>query len=82
MQVQMQKWGNSLAVRVPKAIVEDAKLSAGDALEIDVDEQGVVRLQRASKVPTLAKLVAGITPENRYAELPWGPETEREAVEW
>ena len=82
MQVHMQKWGNSLAVRVPNAIVKDAKLAAGDTLEIDVDEQGVVRFQRASKVPTLAQLVAGITPENCYAEISWGPETEREAVEW
>jgi antitoxin MazE len=82
MQVQMQKWGNSLAVRVPKAIAKDAKLAAGDSLEIDVDEQGVLRLQRASKVPTLAQLVAKITPENRYAEVSWGAETKREAVEW
>lgn len=82
MQVQMQKWGNSLAVRVPKAIVEDAKLAVGDQLEIEVDAQGVVRLQRLSEVPSLAQLVARITPENRYAELDWGPETTREAVEW
>ncbi len=82
MRVQIQKWGNSLAVRVPKAIVEDARLAVGDTLEIDVDKQGVVRLQRMSKVPSLAQLVAGITPENRYAEISWGRETEREAAEW
>lgn len=67
MQVQMQKWGNSLAVRVPKAIVEDAKLAVGDQLEIEVDAQGMVRLQRLSEVPTLAQLAARITPENLFA---------------
>ncbi len=82
MQVQMQKWGNSLAVRVPKVIAEDAKLRAGDKLVMNVDEQGVLRLQKASKVPTLAQLVAKITPENRYDEVSWGRETKREAVEW
>jgi antitoxin component of MazEF toxin-antitoxin module len=39
-------------------------------------------LHRAGKLPTLAELVAQITPENRYAEISPGPETGREAVEW
>ncbi len=82
MQVQMQKWGNSLAVRVPKVIAEDAKLRAGDKLVMNVDEQGVLRLQKASKLPTLAQLVAKITPENRYDEVSLGRETKREVVEW
>ncbi len=82
MQVQMQKWGNSLAVRVPKSIAEDAKFALGEKLEINVDASGVVRLQRSVTTPTLAQLVAQINPENHYAEVGWGPETAREAVEW
>jgi hypothetical protein len=34
MQTQMVKWGNSLAVRIPKAVVEEARLKEGDSLEI------------------------------------------------
>ena len=82
MQVQMQKWGNSLAVRMPKSIAEDAKFALGEKLDIDVDANGVVRLRRSVAIPTLAQLVAQISPENRYAELSWGQETAREAVEW
>lgn len=82
MRAQMLKWGNSLAVRIPKPIANDAKLREGDSLEIEVAAEGAVKLQRIGKVPTLAQLVAKITPENRYSEVSTGPEVGKEAVEW
>jgi antitoxin MazE len=82
MQAQVLKWGNSLAVRIPKPIADDARLQLGDPLEIAVAADGVVQMHRIGEVPTLAQLVAQITPENRYAEIPLGPEIGREAVEW
>jgi antitoxin MazE len=82
MRAQVLKWGNSLAVRIPKSIAEAAGLKAGDPLEIEVADQGAVQLSRVGKIPTLAKLVAQITAENRYAEIEAGPEVGREAVEW
>ncbi|MGH9604871.1 MAG: AbrB/MazE/SpoVT family DNA-binding domain-containing protein [Terracidiphilus sp.] len=82
MRAQMLKWGNSLAVRIPKPIADDAKLREGDALEIEVAAEGAVKLQRIGKVPTLAQLVSQITPENRYSEVSAAREVGREAVEW
>ncbi|MGA2170568.1 MAG: AbrB/MazE/SpoVT family DNA-binding domain-containing protein [Terracidiphilus sp.] len=82
MQGQVLKWGNSLAVRIPKAVAEDAHLQAGDALEIAVNTDGLVQLHRVDGVPTLAQMVAQITPENRYAEVSLGPEIGREVIEW
>ena len=32
--MQVSKWGNSLAVRLPRAVVEALKLKAGDEIEI------------------------------------------------
>ena len=32
--MQVSKWGNSLAVRLPKALVEDLGLKPGDVLEV------------------------------------------------
>jgi antitoxin MazE len=81
MRAQMLKWGNSLAVRIPKPVAEEANLKAGDAIEIEVAE-GSVQLFRVGNVPTLAQLVSQITPENRYPELSTGPEVGKEAVEW
>ena len=82
MQAQVVRWGNSLAVRIPKAVAEDARLQQGDPVEIAVAADGVVQMHRVGKVPTLAQLVAQSTPENRYAEVSVGPEIGREAVEW
>ena len=82
MKAQMLKWGNSLAVRIPKPVADQAKLKAGDALEIEVAGEGAVQVHRVGKVPTLAQLVAQITPENRYDEIPAGPEVGKELVEW
>ncbi len=82
MRAQILKWGNSLAVRIPKPIAEEAKLKAGDPMEIQIAEPGSVQLHRVEKIPTLAQLVSGITPENRYPEISAGPEVGKEAVEW
>jgi antitoxin MazE len=76
------KWGNSLALRIPKPVAEEANLKEGDAIEIEVGNQGAIELLRVGKVPTLAQLVSQITTENRYAELSTGPEAGNEAVEW
>ena len=82
MRAQVLKWGNSLAVRIPKSVAEDARFAAGDSLEIAVGADGMVQLQRVGAMPTLAQMVAQITPENRYAEVSVGAETGKEVVEW
>lgn len=82
MRGRVVKWGNSLAVRVPKTIADEARLKAGDSVEIEVDDSGSVQLYRRSKIPTLAQLVSQITPENRYEEVRTGPAVGRESIEW
>ena len=82
MKTQIVKWGNSLAVRIPKAVIEEAKLREGDALEIEAPAEGRVELRRPSKIPSLAQLVSQITPENRYGEISFGAEVGKEVVEW
>jgi antitoxin MazE len=81
MKAQLVKWGNSLAVRIPKPIIEEARLQEGDFLEIEAGD-GQIELRRATKIPTLAQLVSQITQENRYSEISTGPEVGKERVEW
>lgn len=81
MKARMVKWGNSLAVRIPKAVVERARLKEGDSLEIESSE-GQIEIRRVGRVPTLNQLVSQITPENRYAEVSTGAETGKEVIEW
>jgi len=82
MKAQMVKWGNSLAVRIPKPVVEKARLKEGDSLEVEAAAEGLVELRRPGKVPTLAQLVSQMTPENRYGEISTGAEVGKEVVEW
>jgi antitoxin MazE len=82
MKVQMVKWGNSLAVRIPKPVTDKARLKEGDILEVEASADGQIELRRARKVPTLAQLVAQITPQNRYGEISSGAARGKESVEW
>ncbi|HZQ69678.1 MAG TPA: AbrB/MazE/SpoVT family DNA-binding domain-containing protein [Terriglobales bacterium] len=78
---QVVKWGNSLAVRIPKAVAEEAHMQEGDALVIRAAGDRI-ELRHAKVIPTLEELVARITPENRYQETDWGPDRGKEKVEW
>lgn len=78
---QLAKWGNSLAVRIPKAVAEQVCLQEGDSIVIEALE-GRIELRPAERIPTLEELVAQITPENRHKETDWGPDRGKEIVEW
>ncbi|PYX37338.1 MAG: hypothetical protein DMG81_14365 [Acidobacteria bacterium] len=74
---RIMKWGNSQAVRIPKRVMEQARLREGAELEIRV-EAGRITLEPANSALTLESLVARITPENQHHELSWGKPVGRE----
>ena len=76
---RLTKWGNSLAVRIPRPAVEKAGLHEGDRLDLSVGEDGCVVLRPAKRKPTLSDLLAGITDQNRHAEADFGGPAGREA---
>jgi len=78
---QIVKWGNSLAIRIPKPIAEKAGVEEGDPVILEA-AKGQIKLVRSDRIPTLKELVAQITPENRYEEISTGPERGKEIVEW
>lgn len=66
------KWGNSLAVRIPQAIVTEARLAEGDRLSFDLAGDGSIMLRSRRRKYSLTQLVAGIRPGNRHRETDWG----------
>ena len=79
---QIVKWGNSLAVRIPKPVAEEAGVREGDAITIEA-RAGRIQLRRSQRgVPSLAKLVAQITKGNRYEEVRTGAARGKEKVDW
>lgn len=76
---QVSRWGNSLAVRIPRQVAEEAGLREGDAVAIAVESQGSVAIRSVSAPPTLSDLVSRITPENQHREEDWGDRVGAEA---
>jgi antitoxin MazE len=69
---QLARWGNSLAVRLPRRIVESARLREGDPLKLSVGKDGAVVMRPTRRVYRLQELLSGITPKNRHDETDWG----------
>jgi antitoxin MazE len=72
MRSQLTRWGNSVALRVPKRILENAQLTEGEEIELTVTKPGVISLRAAKKKLTLEALLAGVTEENLHRETDWG----------
>ena len=68
----VSKWGNSLAVRIPRAIVTEARLAEGDRLSFDLVGDGTIVLRSRRRKYSLDQLVAAIKPGNRHNENGWG----------
>jgi antitoxin MazE len=57
--MQVGKWGNSLAVRLPAAVVEALQLQEGDEIEIEVADPRTFRVARdTSREEAIAALRA------------------------
>jgi antitoxin MazE len=78
MRAKAQKWGNSLAVRIPKAIADQVGVVEEDELEIEA-EAGVIRLRRARRDPSLEELLQGVSAENLHDETDFGRAEGRES---
>ena len=72
MPVTLQRWGNSLGVRIPRPLLDQLGLREGAQVDIRIEGERLV-IARAPRRPTLDELLAGMTRENRPEELDWGP---------
>jgi antitoxin MazE len=73
MQTKIQKWGNSLAVRIAKSMAEELRLEPDSPVEIRVEEGRLTILPLSKPVFDLETLLAEIKPENLHAEIDSGP---------
>ena len=78
MKTTAQKWGNSLAIRVPKSVAMQVGLKAQDDLEIEVQDGNVVLKPQLRRVYHLEDLVKRITSKNLHSELGTGIPVGRE----
>ena len=78
MHVRVQKWGNSLAVRIPKPLAEDAEVKEGTVLNLAVSEGKVVATPIQKKRPSLKQLLAKVNKKNLHGEIASSPAVGRE----
>jgi antitoxin MazE len=67
MATTVQKWGNSLGIRVPKAVAEQVKLRRGTEIEFDTSG-GVLIVRPRRRKYTLAQLLSQCRGRNPHGE--------------
>ena len=79
MNTKIQKWGNSLALRIPKAFASQAHLTRGSVVDLEVvDERLIVQPARRGAYG-LDGLLAGVSKKNLHSEVQAAPVVGREA---
>ena len=78
MQTKIQKWGNSLAVRIPKAFVKEAHVACGTSVDLTVDDGKIVIDPHTEPEYRLEDLLKGVTKRNLHAEVDTGEAVGRE----
>jgi antitoxin MazE len=67
----VQKWGNSLAVRLPKAVADQIEVSEGQKIQMRVDGNSLV-IKAVTRRFKLSDLLNDVSPKNRHEEVDWG----------
>ena len=71
MKVQIQKWGNSLALRISKSFAIETNIQQGTIVDVSVRGDTIV-LRPARDDLALSELLANVTPENIHSEIDFG----------
>ncbi|MBE9077220.1 AbrB/MazE/SpoVT family DNA-binding domain-containing protein [Romeria aff. gracilis LEGE 07310] len=72
MKIQIQKWGNCLAVRIPEAIAQEMGITCGSMVELAL-ERGKLTIRPAVDSPfSLDELLSEITKSNIHSEIETG----------
>ncbi len=79
MHARVRKWGNSLALRIPKALADEAGIEKDSAVELALEDGRLVVARKTPRRYTLKRLLAGVTPRNRRREVDTGPSVGGEA---
>jgi antitoxin MazE len=79
MQTKLQKWGNSLGLRIPKSFAAEAGVEAGSEVDLSV-RGGELRVRAAHRRRlSLAALLRKVTRKNLHAGVETGEPVGREA---
>ncbi|MEC4882609.1 MAG: AbrB/MazE/SpoVT family DNA-binding domain-containing protein [Scytonema sp. PMC 1070.18] len=72
MTTSITKWGNSLAVRIPRALAEQVQIQEGTEVTFSISDNSIVITPKKRKKYTLDELLEGMTPEKFHFEIDTG----------
>ncbi len=72
MKTTVQKWGNSLALRIPKAFAEQTRVKKGTVVNLRLEKGRMVVAPVQAVEISLRKLLAKVTRKNVHVETDWG----------
>ncbi|MGI8425697.1 MAG: AbrB/MazE/SpoVT family DNA-binding domain-containing protein [Actinomycetota bacterium] len=78
METKIQRWGNSLGLRIPKSFAEEASVEAGSIVDISVEGGDLVVRPIRTRDYDLGELVRAITRNNVHEPVETGPPVGRE----
>ena len=79
MRTRIQKWGNSLAVRIPKVLATEANMTQNAEVEVSLVDGRLIVEPIGQPAWTLEQLLSRVTEENLHAEVDTGPAAGNEA---
>ena len=80
MQVQLFKSGNSLGLRLPRALAQPIGASEGQKVNIVADGVRLI-IEPVAPAPSLQDLLVNMTPEAIRAAFDWGEDMARERMD-
>lgn len=80
MRTTIQKWGNSLAVRIPNTFAKEAGMTSGTAVEITQEKGKVVVAPVKEPEYALDALLKDVTKQNIHREIDFGGPVGREIL--
>jgi antitoxin MazE len=79
METRIKKWGNSLALRIPKALAQEAGLHYELSVELSLVDGKLVIAPIEHPKLDLETMLAQITEDNLHSEVDFGPAAGKEA---
>ena len=73
METRVQRWGNSLAVRIPKPLADEAGLKVNSPVKLSLRDKKLVIAPVVKPALSLEQLLAQVTQDNLHREVDTGP---------
>ena len=72
MKARIQKWGNSLALRIPKSFATHSNIEQGSVVDLSLDNGRMIVEPAKEQAYSLEELLARVTKKNLHSEVDFG----------